>query len=91
MADSVRRSEKGLNTSACVLTSSSEKLLLLMARAILKQSKIIVREENCQEGDFQTEEFIKEIIRFQLKECTFITVAHRLNTVMECDQVIVLE
>lgn len=85
VAESVRRSEKGLETEASVLKSNSEKLLLLLARAILRKTKVILREENSAEGDFETEEFIKEITRLYLKETTVITVAHRLNTVIEAD------
>lgn len=41
--------------------------------------------------DLKTDSLIQDTIRQELKECTILTIAHRLNTIMDSDRVMVLD
>lgn len=71
--------------------STGEKQLLCMARALLRKSQIIVFDEATSSVDDQTEKNIWEIIQNNFGSCTVIMIAHRLQTVLNCDEVIVMK
>ena len=65
--------------------------LICVARAILKQSKILLIDEATANVDRTTDELIQSIINQTFEERTILTIAHRLNTVVNSDRIVVLD
>ena len=70
--------------------SSGEKQLICICRAILRKSKLIVLDEATSNIDVVTEQRIQKLIDLNFRDSTMLTIAHRLNTIICSDKVLVL-
>jgi len=71
--------------------SGGEKQRLAIARLLLKAPAIVILDEATAHLDSENESLVQDALRVALKGRTSIVIAHRLSTVMEADQILVLE
>ncbi|MET9658368.1 ABC transporter ATP-binding protein [Streptomyces sp. NPDC006510] len=88
------RLDKGLDTpvgARGVTLSGGERQRLAIARALLRRPEVLLLDEATAQLDARNEQALSELVTSLAQHCTVLLIAHRLSTVIEADQIVVLE
>ncbi|KAG4423435.1 hypothetical protein IFR04_003402 [Cadophora malorum] len=71
--------------------SQGQQQLFGLARAMLRDSAVVIIDEGTSSVDSETDFLIQKVIKEKFKDCTVICVAHRLHTIKDCDKIAVMD
>ncbi|KAJ2094483.1 ABC transporter C member 13 [Coemansia sp. S100] len=71
--------------------SSGQQQLFSLCRLLMRKRKVMILDEATADVDLETDRKMQELIRTEFSESTVLTIAHRLDTIMNSDRIIVME
>ena len=71
--------------------SQGQRQLICLARVLLRKRKVVLMDEASSSLDFESDEALQRAIKTSFADATIITIAHRLNSIISCDRVLVLD
>ncbi|KAJ2369882.1 hypothetical protein IW150_005049, partial [Coemansia sp. RSA 2607] len=74
-----------------VRMSDGQKQLFSLCRVIMRKRRVLVLDEATANVDTETDKMMQEVMRTEFKDCTVLTIAHRLETIMNSDRVIIID
>ncbi|KAJ2519354.1 hypothetical protein GGI11_002594 [Coemansia sp. RSA 2049] len=81
----------GLDRHVKDTLSNGQKQLVGLCRLLMRNRKIIVLDEATSSMDQDSDQNMQKLIRSEFKDCTVLTIAHRLKTIMNSDRIVVLD
>ncbi|RLN33979.1 ABC transporter C family member 3 [Panicum miliaceum] len=94
LGDEVRKTELKLDskvTGSGKNWSAGQRQLVCLGRVVLKRRKILVLDEATSSVDPITDSLIQRTLKHKFAECTMITIAHRITSVLDSDKVLLLD
>ena len=70
--------------------SVGQRQLFCLARAILTDAKIVCVDEATANVDLESDRMVQDVLRSALHDRTVITIAHRVETILQCDKIVVM-
>ncbi len=70
--------------------SHGQRQLICFARAILRKCKVLILDEATASIDNENDERIQALLKERFKDSTILTIAHRLNTIIDCDRILIM-
>ncbi|CEP21555.1 unnamed protein product [Cyberlindnera jadinii] len=71
--------------------SLGQRQVLALCRALIKKTKILILDEATSNMDYETDARIQNIIKREFTDCTILSIAHRLKTIVNYDRILVMD